>query len=236
MTTLVAGRGAGSPIALDVVPLSADAFGYAAAAITFVQLPPQVMRTVKTRDVAGLAPMMWALLLVGGAAWLLYGMQAGLVPSVVVNVLVVTCSALMLRVLVLERASGSGPAFRVATFGLPVVGMVAVLGPVGLLGALAAVAGALILWPQAVAVLRSDDLSGLSVPSVALGVVVNALWLAFGLGHANPVVWLPASQSTALAAVVLARVLLSGRAAARLGSATRTERVDPPTGPVPITI
>jgi uncharacterized protein with PQ loop repeat len=208
------------------VSVPPDAFGYAATAITFVQLPPQVIQTVRTRDVRGVAPMMWAMLLVAGAAWLLYGLQVGLVPSVVVNVLVVTCCSVMMAILVRERAPGAPTALRFVVAGLPVVALVAWAGPVGLLGALAALGGAAIMWPQAIAAMRSDDLSGLSAPSFVLGVAVNGLWLAFGIGHANPMVWISASQSTALSLLVVARILVT----------RRSESVDPPTGPVPITV
>lgn len=183
-----------------------DVLGYSAAAVACVQLIPQVVSTARSRNVAGVAPAMWALLGAQSGAWLVFGSARALWPSVAVNVVLVVCVAVMLRTLRVERAPGSGAALGLLGALLAAEAVVAATLPMGVLGAFASVLSALVFYPQVLVVLRAADLSGLSRPTWLITVFTGLQWAAYGLAAGTPAIWVSAVHNLALSLVVVARL------------------------------
>lgn len=64
--------------------------GFIAAILTTVSFVPQAVRTVRTRDTAGISLAMYVLFTAGTACWLAYGIAIGSWPVILSNA--VTCS------------------------------------------------------------------------------------------------------------------------------------------------
>jgi uncharacterized protein with PQ loop repeat len=189
-----------------VAELMTDVLGYTAAAVSCVQLVPQVLRTVRSRNTAGVAPAMWALLGAQSAAWLVYGSARGLWPSVIVNVVLVGCVAVMLRTMRAERAPGTARSIGLLAALLAAEAVVLAVAPMAVLGTFASVLSALVFYPQVVMALRAVDLSGLSRPTWLITIGTSVLWAAYGLAAGAPAVWASAAHNLALSLVVVARL------------------------------
>lgn len=187
--------------------------GYAAAAVSCVQLIPQVRQSTRTGVTAGVSPLMWSITGAQTVAWLAFGSARGLWPTVAVNLVLIVCSWLMLRMLHRGRAAGLPLAYAVLV-GL-VVTELAVWGlvSVGAVGALAGAVSALVFYPQTITALRSSDLSGLSFPTWILTVVVSGFWAAYGLALHTPSIYVTSVHNAVLALVVLGRMVVTNRAA-----------------------
>ncbi len=61
------------------------AIGYLAAALTASSALPQLVQTVRTRDVRGISLASWLTLAAGVALWLVYGAAIGSGPLIVAN-------------------------------------------------------------------------------------------------------------------------------------------------------
>ena len=187
--------------------------GYAAAAVSCVQLVPQVVRTVRLRATAGVSPLMWALLGAQSAAWIVFGASRHLWPAVSVNVVLIGCVTAMLTTLGRELAPGLGLAVRVMVGLLAVEAVLVATLPLAVLGGMAGLLAALVLWPQVLVALRSTDLSGLSRASWVLSAVTSVQWAAYGLATGTAVTWLSASHNLVLSLVVVGRLYLVDRRA-----------------------
>lgn len=66
-----------------------DLLGLVATAFTTASFVPQVWRTWKTRDVSGISLPTYAILTVGLALWLLYGLLREDLPLIVANAVMV---------------------------------------------------------------------------------------------------------------------------------------------------
>lgn len=197
--------GAGDTV-LAVAELVADVLGYSAVAVACVQLVPQVVRTARSRNVAGVSPGMWALLGTQSGAWLVFGSSRGLWPSVVVNVVLVGCVIGMLRTLRAERAPGIGGALALLAALLAAEVVVVATLPMAVLGTFASVLSALVFYPQVLVALRSTDLSGLSKPTWLITVFSSVQWAAYGLAAGTPAIWVSAVHNLVLSVVVVARL------------------------------
>jgi MtN3 and saliva related transmembrane protein len=80
-----------------------DLIGYIAATLTTVAFVPQAVRTLRTRDTAGISLAMYALFTTGAGCWLAYGLAIGSWPVILSNA--VTCS-LSFVILVLKMRHG----------------------------------------------------------------------------------------------------------------------------------
>lgn len=68
---------------------SLDILGLVATAFTTSSFVPQVWRTWKTRDVSGISLPTYAIITVGLALWLVYGLLRADLPLIVANALMV---------------------------------------------------------------------------------------------------------------------------------------------------
>ncbi|NRF66703.1 SemiSWEET transporter [Aquincola sp. S2] len=83
---------------------STETLGYLAAIFTTTAFVPQVLHTLRTRDVSGISFGMYSIFCTGIALWLAYGLLIGARPVVVANIVTLALAAwiLVLKV-VLER-------------------------------------------------------------------------------------------------------------------------------------
>jgi len=68
---------------------SLDLLGLVATAFTTSSFVPQVWRTWKTRDVSGISLPTYAIITVGLALWLIYGLLKADLPLIVANAVMV---------------------------------------------------------------------------------------------------------------------------------------------------
>jgi MtN3 and saliva related transmembrane protein len=73
-----------------------DVLGYAAAALTTGAFLPQVLHTLRTRDVKGISLTMYAAFTAGVAAWLAYGWLKEAWPIVLANAVTLTLAGTIL--------------------------------------------------------------------------------------------------------------------------------------------
>ena len=76
----------------------ADWIGTLAATLTTASFVPQVLHTLRTKDVSGISLGMYSAFTLGVALWLVYGLLLGAWPIVIANAITVslaTCILLM---------------------------------------------------------------------------------------------------------------------------------------------
>jgi MtN3 and saliva related transmembrane protein len=83
---------------------SAEGLGYAAALLTTASFVPQVLHTLRTRDVAGISVGMYSVFTTGVALWLAYGVMIHAWPVIIANLITLLLAAWILGLkLVLQR-------------------------------------------------------------------------------------------------------------------------------------
>jgi MtN3 and saliva related transmembrane protein len=73
-----------------------EAVGYAAAALTTLAFVPQVLLTLRTRDVSGISLGMYAVFTAGVALWLVYGIALRSWPITLANAVTLALAAAVL--------------------------------------------------------------------------------------------------------------------------------------------
>ncbi|MDH4481240.1 MAG: SemiSWEET transporter [Rhodoferax sp.] len=74
----------------------ADWIGAAAATLTTASFVPQVLHTLRTKDVSGISLSMYSAFTLGVALWLVYGLLLGAWPIVVANAITVSLATCIL--------------------------------------------------------------------------------------------------------------------------------------------
>jgi MtN3 and saliva related transmembrane protein len=74
----------------------ADWIGAAAAALTTASFVPQVIHTLRTKDVSGISLSMYSAFTLGVALWLVYGLLLGAWPIVIANAITVSLATCIL--------------------------------------------------------------------------------------------------------------------------------------------
>ena len=74
----------------------ADWIGSAAAVLTTASFVPQVVHTLRTKDVSGISLSMYSVFVVGVALWLVYGLLLDAWPIVIANAITVTLATCIL--------------------------------------------------------------------------------------------------------------------------------------------
>jgi uncharacterized protein with PQ loop repeat len=183
-----------------------EAVGWLAVLLTAAQLIPQVVRTTRTGDTAGVSAGMFAIMLAQAWAWIGYAARQELLQPIIVNLVLTTCAVMMIRLLWRNGAPHVATAIA-AVIGLLVVELLVFLwAPPDVLGVLATALAFLLLWPQVFVAMRSRDLSGLSASSWVLSVSNTVLWVIYGVGRGAELLWLSAGHALALSIVILARM------------------------------
>ena len=78
------------------MPDSVELIGYLSAVLTTVSFVPQVLQTLRTRDVRSISLAMYAMFTIGIAGWLVYGLLLRAWPIVVANVVTLSLASIIL--------------------------------------------------------------------------------------------------------------------------------------------
>jgi MtN3 and saliva related transmembrane protein len=70
---------------------SVDVIGYCAASMTTLSFVPQVIQTLRTRDLSGISLLMYAVFCAGLSLWLIYGIMLLSLPLIISN----TCTLIL---------------------------------------------------------------------------------------------------------------------------------------------
>lgn len=84
------------------MPLT-DLVGYFAAVLTTISFVPQVLHTLRTRDVRGISLSMYSVFTTGVACWLAYGVILGAWPIVIANFITLILAGTILAMKVIYR-------------------------------------------------------------------------------------------------------------------------------------
>jgi uncharacterized protein with PQ loop repeat len=172
-----------------------ELFGWLLVLTPFFTVMPQVVQTIRTKDVNGLSlssQMSWTF---SWTVWAWYGFTIGSLPVMFNNLLgLITDTVLLVFIIIYTLNEHSwraalkreGSHLFVMLVILPVFFVYYFFGVEAGLLALA-VADFIALMPQLVKSFKSESLSGLSVWSWWAKVVVSSSWIAYGFGIGNVV-------------------------------------------------
>ena len=73
-----------------------DIIGSLAAIMTTVSFMPQVLHTLRTKDVSGISLSMYSVFTVGVSLWLVYGILLGELPIIIANTVTVALASTIL--------------------------------------------------------------------------------------------------------------------------------------------
>jgi uncharacterized protein with PQ loop repeat len=155
--------------------MSPELLGWLASILFISRLLPQPIRLVRTGLPEGVSPLAAINAVISESAWLLYGLQAGLVPVWAVSVAALVPG--VWTVVLLRRQVVAGDVLRAGAW-LAVI-LAAWAG--GVLGAVLGVSVALSIGPQVWTAVRTSDLRGLSIYTWLIAIGDALLWGAYGL-------------------------------------------------------
>jgi uncharacterized protein with PQ loop repeat len=182
-----------------------------ATILTIARGWPQVSRIALHRNVSGVSPTTWTLMLVAHVAWTVWAGSVGVVAAVIANVLAATgCVAVLLSI---SRHSNLSP-WRSAwsAAGSAVVsGLIYFVGGgVPLSIALTTLTGFMVL-PQVIRAFRFDP-SGISSVTWWLAVASSVAWSLYYLLIGHPILMAPNCVIFPSALLILARIYASKNA------------------------
>lgn len=73
-----------------------DIIGAVAATLTTLSFMPQVLHTLRTKDVSGISLGMYSVFTLGVSLWLVYGIMLGELPIIVANAITVALASTIL--------------------------------------------------------------------------------------------------------------------------------------------
>lgn len=180
-----------------------EVLGWVAATLGMAAAVPQLVRLWRSRTSAGLSMLLWQLNVGGGLAWTLHGFHVGRLQLQVPNIVCTILFTGVLWFIVADRGLRLLPRLV-----LPVIlaaglfGLDLWLGPVafGIVVAVPLMFGQL---AQLKYMWDARDLSGVSVPTLVVNVVMQSLWLVWGLGVGEAAITVCAALMTVLCAANL---------------------------------
>lgn len=158
-----------------------DLLGWLAAALSAALSLPQLIRLIRAGTSAGLSLLLWQCLMAAGFGWTVHGLVVGRPNMWLPNLAMALCAIAILRLIARDRGYG-----LVQTWALPVglfatlVTIDAVWGSVAY-GVATSVPQVLGAAAQLVDIIRSVDITGVSPFYVTMAVVVQGIWLWWGL-------------------------------------------------------
>lgn len=87
-------------------PATVELIGGIAAALTTLAFFPQALRTIRTRETAGLSAGTYLLFSTGIAIWLVYGLLIGSWPLIVGNAVTLVPQLAILAILLGKKSAG----------------------------------------------------------------------------------------------------------------------------------
>ena len=169
--------------------------GALAAALSVAVSIPQLVRVVRAKHANGVSATAWSLMLAAAVCWASYGLLAGLpaevgcnVAAVAINFAVIGIAAFHGHPTMLRRAT-------LATFGAGAVVTAGVLTDARMVALAAITMGAAVYVPHVINLRRAGDVSGIAPGTFVVNAAAASLWVAYGLGHADALIWLPCIPS-----------------------------------------
>lgn len=158
-----------------------DLLGWLAAALSAALSLPQLIRLIRAGTSAGLSLLLWQCLMAAGFGWTVHGLVVGRPNMWLPNLAMALCAIAILRLIARDRGYG-----LVQTWALPLglfatlVTIDAVWGSVAY-GVATSVPQVLGAAAQLVDIIRSVDIAGVSPFYVTMALVVQGIWLWWGL-------------------------------------------------------
>ncbi len=164
--------------------------GIVASIMSMLFIWPQVILVYRSNTVEGLSPIGALQGICGSTLWSVYGLSRGDAAVSGSNFLIVVAIALLARAMVKH---GTLPAARLYSimFGITAFAFVCVSVSPEVTGFLAFIVGASSVLPQTFTSAKSDDLSGVSLPTYVLLFFTAIAWFAYGLIAKDALVVLP---------------------------------------------
>lgn len=179
--------------------------GSALTALSALRAVPQMVRALRHRDGDGVSLASWAMASLAAALWVevavldrALGLGAANAVALVPALVVLGALTLGVRARAARLALATTVLATVAGLGL------AALAP-GALSVAAIVATSISYLPQALAVARARDLTGVSIPTWALSAVNAVLWVIYAAALPSLVVALPSVLTLPTSLYVIAR-------------------------------
>lgn len=203
-----------------------ELFGWGAAFVGTVLGLPQVVRLVRTRDVAGVSLPAWQVILGLNVGWLVHGFLIHQLNMIVPNGLGMIVTLTILRLMAREERRPMLPTLLPGV----VIGAVMIAFDLAFgsatFGAFAVIPAVFANIGQSIELVRAPRVVGVS-PVFLVGAVLNqALWLAWGLLVPDPGTIIAATVTGTITLFNLAwwGLRMAGLRPLQLGAVTRVER------------
>jgi uncharacterized protein with PQ loop repeat len=180
--------------------MSPELLGWLASMLFISRLLPQPLRLVRTGLPEGVSPLAATNAVVSETAWLVYGLQAGLVPVWAVSVAALVPG--LWTVALVRRQVSRGDLARAAIW----LGVILAAALTGRLGVVLGVSVLVSVGPQVWTAIRADDLRGLSMYTWLIAIADALMWGAYGLVVGDGALLGYAAVLVTAAVVVLARM------------------------------
>jgi uncharacterized protein with PQ loop repeat len=172
---------------------------------------PQARRIARTRRVEGVSSAWIGVSLAINAWWLTYGVAAGVWAVVPVSLVSLVLYATMAWYFVAAAGRDGARGLVLGAFGLGMIPLPFLLiGGWELAGVAVGLSYGVQLLPAVVASLRTSALSGVSSATWIIAFVEAGLWLVYGLGVGDRALTLAGVVGATMAAVILARLVVTG--------------------------
>ena len=83
-------------IVLEWLIINIEILGFTAAVLGTLSLIPQVIKTCKSRTVAGISLIMYVIICLDSVLWLIYGIVLTLIPLIIQSSITFTCAFMMI--------------------------------------------------------------------------------------------------------------------------------------------
>jgi len=183
--------------------MSPELLGWLASVVYLSRLLPQPIRLTRTGLPEGISTVAAMNAVISDAAWIAYGLQAGLLPVWLVALVGVVPG--VWTVVLLRREVDRGDLVRSGAW----LAVIVVAALVGGLGVILAASVLVNVGPQVWTALRSNDLRGLSAFTWVLAIGDGLLWGAYGWVVADVALLAYAGVLVTGALIVLLRMAMT---------------------------
>ncbi len=167
-----------------------NVLGIVASIMSMLFIWPQVILVYRSNTVEGLSPIGALQGICGSTLWSVYGLSQGDAAVGGSNFLIVVAIALLARAMV-KHGILSASRFYATVFAVTAFAFICVSVSPGVTGFIAFVVGASSVLPQTFTSAKSDDLSGVSLPTYVLLFFTAVAWSAYGFIVKDALVVLP---------------------------------------------
>lgn len=162
--------------------------GYLGSALGVAMVVPQILRTLRHRQMAGVSALSWSLTVTSCTLWMLYGFRAHETVQIPGNILLVS-GAIVVVLLVPARLPVAARACALAVV-LAMLFLLATQLPPRLIGVVATAIGVSSTLPQVIKSVRrpADAPSAVAIPTWVMRVFSQGSWIGFAVLCHDPVV------------------------------------------------